>query len=149
MLYLPIHFCLENKKLLFVGGGRVNERRIKRLVDAPCRIILVSPDATKLLSQLSEVGRIEWRRRRFVPEDLEGVDLVFVAISGDPAPIVGEAKKRGIPVECASNASIGDFIVPAVIRKGNILVSISTSGTDPAFCACLKSKIEKLLDETL
>ncbi len=145
-MHFPLHFNLKGKRLLFVGAGKVNERRIRALLPSGCSIKVVAPDATDTVAELARRGALVWIKRPFVPGDLEGVDLAFVAIPEGYSAVVEEARKRGIPVECASSGELGDFIVPAVVRRGDVLVSVSTSGKDPALSARLKKEIEALLE---
>ena len=148
MRYLPLHFSLEGKRLLFVGVGRVNERRVLVLSQSPAEIVLVAPEITDRLKALADSGRLKWRRRKFEPADLEGVDFVFVAVPKNEAlKIVREAKARKIPVECASDHRVGDFIFPALVCKGDIIVSISTSGRNPFLSAKLKRLVAGVVEE--
>ena len=113
------------------------------------RVVLVSPEATQGLRELADSGRIEWRCRLFKPDDLDGVFLAFVAVDCDPAPIVNAARARGVPVNLASAGRDGDFIVPSVVRQGNVVVSLSTSGTNPSLTKRLTSWLKGALEEWL
>ncbi len=145
-MYLPLHFKVKGKRLLFVGGGRVNERRILSALKAGASVVLVAPEATEALKELALRGAIEWRRRCFHPSDLDGVHMVFVAIPRGYHEVVEHARRRGVMVECASGHELGDFIFPAVVRRGDVLISVSTSGTSPALSKRLREAIENLLD---
>ncbi len=131
--YLPLHFNLTGRKCLFVGGGKVNERRILSVLPSGARVVVVSPSLTSTLQDLVAGDKIEWHSRTFLPGDLDGAFLVFVAIDGDPSSIVELARERGIPLNLASSGGDGDFIVPSVVREGDILISLSTSGRSPSF----------------
>ncbi len=132
-IWVPLHFSLKDKPCLFVGGGAVNERRILSILPSKAMIILVAPEITPKLAELAHQGEIEWRRRPFLPEDAKGTFLAFVAVNGDPTPIVEVLKNKGVLVNLASAGREGDFLVPYVIREGDVVVSVSTSGSDPAF----------------
>lgn len=136
--YVPLHFDLTDKKLLFVGGGEVNERRILALLDSKAQIVLVSLEATEKLKKLAREGKITWIKRAYKPGDVKGMDFVFVAIPEGYEQVVDEAKEEGVWVECASKHTLGDFIYPAVIRKEDVVISLSTSGRSPKKARLLK-----------
>ena len=123
----------------------MNERRILSILLSGAKVILVAPEITPRLAGLALQGEIEWRRRPFLPEDAQGVFLAFVAVDGDPASIVEALRDRGVLVNIASAGREGDFLVPYVIREGEVVVSVSTSGRDPALAKRLgRWLIEKL-----
>ena len=132
-IWVPLHFSLKDRPCLFVGGGAVNERRILSILPSGAGVILVAPEVTPKLEELAQQGGIEWRKRPFVPEDARGVFLAFVAVDEDPAPIAKALRESGVLVNLASAGREGDFLVPYVIREGDVVVSVSTSGSDPAF----------------
>jgi precorrin-2 dehydrogenase/sirohydrochlorin ferrochelatase len=151
--WVPLHLNLKDKPCLFVGGGRVNERRILLMLPSGAKIVLVAPKITPKLKALADSGEIEWRCRAFAPEDAEGAFLAFVAIDGDPSAIVDALRDQGVPVNLASSGKEGDFIVPSVVREGDLVISVSTSGNDPALtkriAQWLRGEVQRFLPDKL
>ena len=147
--FIPLHLDLTGRRLLFVGGGRVNERRVLSVVESDAEITVVSPALTEKLKSLVDEGKIHWIEREFLPSDVEGADFVFVAIPEGYQKVVECAKAKGVWVECASDGNLGNFIVPAVIRRKHLLISVSTSGQSPKLTARIKRAIEELLGKIL
>ncbi len=147
--YVPLHFKLEDRLCLFVGGGGVHERRILALLPSGARILLLAPRVTPTLEALAREGKIRWLSRSLEPGDLEGASLMFVAVDSDPWSIVEVARARGIPVNVASAGREGDFIVPSVIRRGEVVVSVSTSGRNPHKTKRLARWLERMLERFL
>ena len=146
MSYIPVHLNLLGKRVLFVGGGKVNERRIEQMLEIECEKVVVSPQVTSKIAQWADEGKVLWLRKEFEPADAAGFFMAFVAVPrGIERSIVDALKGRGVLVECASDHSMGDFIFPAVVRIGNFLASVSTCGRDPKLSARAKRALEEVL----
>nr|MBU1328687.1 bifunctional precorrin-2 dehydrogenase/sirohydrochlorin ferrochelatase [Candidatus Omnitrophota bacterium] len=146
--YYPIAIKLKNKITVVVGGGKVAERKVDSLLEAGSKVRLISPDATPGLNQLSESGRIEWLRKRFSSRDLDSADLI-VASTSDSAinkRVRAWAKKRKILINVVDQASLSDFISPAVLRAGKTIVTVYTNGKDPKFSRDLKNFLKENWD---
>ncbi|NPA15929.1 MAG: bifunctional precorrin-2 dehydrogenase/sirohydrochlorin ferrochelatase [Deferribacteres bacterium] len=152
MGYLPLHFKLKGKKLLFIGGGKVNERRIKKILELEPKvdITLISPRITDALMRLVDLKRIRWIAEEFDESLLdEEYSFVFVGVDREAEKIVKAVRNKGYAVENASCGESGDFIFPAVIEREGVVVSISTSGRDPSLTKAIREKIEDCLKEMI
>ncbi len=146
MRFLPLHFRIDGVPVLFVGGGKVNERRIKRLIDYGAKITLVSPNVTEELKKLSEAGKINWIKGKFEEAVLKEKFLfAFVAVDKNSSEIIESLKSKNILVENASSGTRGDFIFPAIVDRGNLIISISSSGKDPSLTKIVKEMLENWL----
>ncbi len=146
--YYPVLLNLEGKRVLVVGGGNTGERKVFGLVGKGARVVVVSPEVTEKLSELEKKGSIEIIRRAFSEDDVEGFSLVYSATS-DPEVnrLVSEAcRRRGIPVNVVDSPLESSFIVPSVMERGSLIVSVSTSGISPALSRTLRKRIEFLID---
>ena len=127
---LPLNFLTEGKKALVVGGGVGAYKKLKALLSSQMETKLVATEVVEeILALQSPYLKIE--SRPFVLSDLEGVSLVYAVTSSEELnrEIIQEAKKRNILCCLADkNWSEGDVITPAVIRSGDIVISISTGG---------------------
>ncbi|WP_310551412.1 precorrin-2 dehydrogenase/sirohydrochlorin ferrochelatase family protein [Paenibacillus glufosinatiresistens] len=148
-VYLPIMLDCRGRRCLVVGGGAVAVRKIRSLLEAQALVTVVSPALAPGLEELAAAGAVDWRRRAFAPGDTAGAWLVFAA-TGDRevnAAAVREAKAAGIPVSAADDPEAGDFISPAVVRRGRLTVAVSTSGAGPGAAAGIAAALEDFLGE--
>jgi precorrin-2 dehydrogenase/sirohydrochlorin ferrochelatase len=148
-VFYPLLLDLKNRAVLVVGGGLVAERKVESLVEAGASVTVVAPEVTPALSGLSGSKSIRILKRKFEENDLEGALLVITA-TDDPRvqeQVAEEARKRNILVNTVDQPRLCDFIVPAVVRRGDILLTISTSGKSPALAAALRGKAEKVITE--
>jgi len=70
---------LTDRLVVAVGGGRVNSRRVPKLLAAGAVVTVVAPELHPALAELAEVGRITWERRSFVDTDVDGAWYVLAA----------------------------------------------------------------------
>ncbi len=143
MVFYPINVNITGRLCLVVGGGGVAVRKIESLLLSGARIRVVSPEACGNISDLAEIGTIEWLRREYRDSDLDGVFLVFAATS-QPAvqqQIAEQAKTCGVLLNSADSPDQCDFQVPAQIRRGGLLIAVSTGGASPALSALIKQRL--------
>ena len=145
----PVFLKLEDKLCVVVGAGRVAERRVRGLCDAKARVRVVGITATEGILKLADEGAIHLCQRAFEPGDLDGSTLVIAATDRADVnrAVQAAAKCRGILFCGADRHTDSDFIVPAVVRRGDLQVAISTGGKSPAYAALLRREIEAFLDD--
>jgi precorrin-2 dehydrogenase len=146
-MFYPVYLNLAGKRVLVVGGGEVAERKIESLLGTGATIVVVSPDATSRILLLATEKRVELHRRIYKTEDCAGANFVFSA-TDDAAvseAVFNDAHAAGALVNTADQPPLCDFIMPAVVRRGDIAIAISTGGTSPGLAARLRQKIAKLI----
>ncbi len=145
----PVFLNLENKLCVVVGAGRVAERRVRGLCNASARVRVVGITATEGILKLADEGAIHLWLRAFEPSDLDGSALVIAATdhAGVNRAVQAAAKCRGILFCGADPHTDSDFIVPAVVRRGDLQVAISTGGNSPAYAVLLRREIEAFLED--
>ena len=148
-MFYPVLFDLQGRAVLVVGGGAIAERKVETLVAAGASVILVAPVVTSSLLDLANSKTIQLRLRKFMESDLDGMVLVISATDDSVAQeqIAAAARSRNVPVNTVDQPNLCDFIVPAIVRKGDIVVAISTSGRSPALAAALRAKLEAVVTD--
>lgn len=144
MSYLPVFLRLDGRLCVVVGGGEIAERKVRALLDAEARVVVVSPKPTAALRAMAAAGAIVQIGRRFRPADLDGAALVHVAVD-DAAlgvEVAAEAGRRAIPVNVVDMPDLCTFITPAVARRGALQIAVSTSGASPALARALREELE-------
>ncbi len=145
MGYYPILMELDDRRALVVGGGGVAERKVRTLLDCGARVEVVSRELNAGLKALAEGGHLQWLGREFEESRLDGAVLVIAATS-DPDLnrfVGGACRDRGIPVNVVDQPADCTFIVPAVVRRGDLLLAVSTSGKSPALARAVRRELEE------
>jgi len=140
----PIYLQLAGKRCLVVGGGKVAERKTATLLEYEANVQLVSPEVTDCLNNWAAQNLISWRQGIFLPEDLDGIFLVFIA-TGDSQvnkDITTLCRGQGILVNAVDDPPNCDFYVPSILRRNSLCLAISTEGKSPLFAAKLRRELE-------
>lgn len=145
MGYYPVYLDLRDKSCLVVGGGTVAERKVKALLKAQAKVAVVSPKLTTGLKKLKTQKKVKHLNRSYRRGDLKGTFLVIGA-TNDPEvnlSIFKEAQKEKALVNIVDEPKHCNFIVPSVVRRGDLIISISTSGIAPALAKKIRKELEK------
>ncbi|TGU74228.1 bifunctional precorrin-2 dehydrogenase/sirohydrochlorin ferrochelatase [Geomonas terrae] len=146
MRHYPINMNLEGRLVVIVGGGRVAERKAKRLVEAGAKLVVVSPVLTGPLALLAAEGKLLHLCRVYQPGDLTGAVLSFAATD---APVVNrmvveEARALSILIDSVDAPRESDFATPAVLQQGELLITVSTGGASPVLARRIVEQLEPL-----
>ncbi len=144
MTYYPIFLDLKGKEILVVGGGKVAERKVEALLDCGAKIRIVSSKITDRLNKIVEVYGLRYFSGEFREEYLEGVSLVIAATDDRNLnhKISKIAKKKGLLINAVDQPPDCNFIVPSIVKKGDLLIAISTSGKSPALAQKLREQLD-------
>lgn len=145
MPHYPISLELKNRRCLVVGGGSVGERKVQMLLEFGANIIVVvSPGLTHELRALADRGLIRHFRGVYTPESLHEAFLVIAATDNKLVnkTISIECRRRGLLVNVVDDPELCTFFVPAVVRRGNFVIGISTSGKSPSLAGRVREKLE-------
>ena len=147
MGYYPICVDMAGRPCLVVGGGPVAERKVAGLLEAGACLTVVSPTVTRRLDGWAGQGRIRWRRRGYVAGDLVGQSLAFVATDDRAvtADVARDARRAGVLANAADDPPHCDFILPAVLRRGELTVTVSTGGASPALSRAVRDELDAYL----
>jgi precorrin-2 dehydrogenase/sirohydrochlorin ferrochelatase len=143
MRYYPIHLDIQNRCCLVVGGGSVATRKVTTLLDCGAKVTVVSPAATKRLHEWAKSGLITLKERRYQSQDLTGMFLVIGATDDEALNrrISSDAECLNILCNIADRPEVCNFILPSIVQRDDLIITISTSGKSPA----LAKKLRKTL----
>jgi precorrin-2 dehydrogenase/sirohydrochlorin ferrochelatase len=141
----PIFLKLESRPCLVVGAGTIAEGKIKGLLAERASVKIVAPEATAQIQSWALSGSLEWHQREFQSADLEGKFLVIVATSSRDVNtrVFTEAHAKGILCNAVDDPPNCDFYYPAVVRRGDLQIAISTGGHSPALAQRIRQELEQ------
>ncbi len=141
----PMFVDLEGRRCLVVGGGPVATGKVRKLLDHGAAVRLVAPELTPDLEEMAAAGRIaEVHRRTYRPEDLEGCLLVVAATSLDPINrmVWQDAEALNMLCNVVDAPPLCNFVVPSVVRRGELALAVSTGGASPVVAAHIRRELE-------
>ena len=145
----PMFMKLAGKQCLVVGAGKVGEPKIGGLIDTGARIHVVAMAASDQVREWADVGKIELALRPFSTGDLDGKFLAVVATASRSLNelVYREAQQRGVLCNVVDVPELCDFFYPAVVRRGDLQIAISTAGQSPSLAQKLRQQLEHQFGE--
>jgi precorrin-2 dehydrogenase / sirohydrochlorin ferrochelatase len=140
----PVSLELSGRRAVVIGNEAVAQGKAEALLAAGAWVTVVATGPASALAALDADPRVTIARRGWRPSDLDGA-TVCVAASGDPptrAAVHREAHARGVLVNVMDDVEHCDFAAPAVVRRGDLLIAISTGGRSPAPARRLREELE-------
>ncbi len=145
MFYYPILVDLEGKKVVVVGGGAVAQRKIETLLEHGAEVQVISQALTPALTTYSDEGKIELLGPEFQENHLNGAFMVIAATNDSLLnhQVSQVARKKGLLINAVDQPPDCNFIVPSILRRGDLLIAVSTSGKSPALAKKVREELEK------
>jgi precorrin-2 dehydrogenase/sirohydrochlorin ferrochelatase len=139
----PINLNLEGRSCLVVGAGRIGLRKTEQLLAAGARVTVVAPEVVGDFVGLP----VTLHQRAFELTDLDGQRLVITATGNRELDqlIYDTCEERGIWINSADDPERCAFTLPAVVRRGDLMVTVSTGGNSPALSSWMRQKLESLV----
>ncbi len=139
--YYPAFIDLRGKHCIVVGGGKVAERKVAALLRSGAKVTVISPFVTGVLADHTERKRIKHVKRKYRKGDLEDAFFVIAAASDRRVN-----KEVALDAPCLLNAvddpELANFIVPSVVKRGPLVLAVSTSGSSPALAKNIRKELE-------
>ena len=139
----PVALELTGRVCVVVGGDEMAEQRIRGLLQAGARVRVIAELITGGIEELVSTTRIELRRRRYIRGDLEGAFLALQVGDdrSDNAALFAEAHEYHVLLNCMDDIPHCHFAQPAVVRRGDLAITISTGGKAPALAKAVRRKL--------
>jgi precorrin-2 dehydrogenase/sirohydrochlorin ferrochelatase len=141
----PAILMLDGRLGVVIGGGAVGERKVRTLLEAGARVKVITEQTSSRLRQLADDDKIELHVRRYERGDLKGAAVVIASTDEREInqAIYEEAVDEGIPVNVVDDPPHCTFIAPSIVRRGDLMIAISTGGTNPAMAVRIRERLEK------
>jgi precorrin-2 dehydrogenase / sirohydrochlorin ferrochelatase len=145
----PMFMKLAGKQCLVVGAGKVGEPKIGGLIDTGARIHVVAISTSDQVREWADVGKIELALRPFSTGDLDGKFLAVAATASRSLNelVYREAQQRGVLCNVVDVPELCDFFYPAVVRRGDLQIAISTAGQSPSLAQRIRQQLEHQFGE--
>lgn len=142
--YYPAFLDVRKRKCVIFGGGEIAEQKVKFLLECGANVTVFSPEITTSLEALAQEGRIAWKKRKFITGDLLGAFLAIVADTSDSSinnNVAAEAEQMNVVLNVVDITHLCTFIAPAVVKRGDITIAISTGGASPALARKFREEL--------
>jgi len=147
--FLPMMLDLTGKEVVIFGGGKVGERKAAFFSGSSC-VTIISREFTPELDQLSEKRNIKLIKVEDLTDNeiLRYMKNAFIVIPATSDAILNDniasiAERSGKLINRVDD--MGDVIVPSVIKRGDIILGISTLGQSPALSKFIRQRLEEVI----
>jgi precorrin-2 dehydrogenase / sirohydrochlorin ferrochelatase len=143
--YYPAILDLAGRTALVVGGGKVGEGKVRGLLDAGARVRVVSLEATEQVRRWADDGAIELQLRAYETADLDGCFLVVAATERNETNVrvFEDAEARQMLCNVVDVTPLCNFILPSIMRRGDLAIAVSTGGASPALARQIRLSMEE------
>ena len=144
--FYPVFVDVDGRRCLLVGGGRVATEKAGRLLEHDAVVRLVSPEITPELERMVADGAVEEHRARdYRPEDLDGCFLVIAATDDEAVnrSVWRDAEARNMLCNVVDVPALCNFIVPSIVRRGELAMAVSTGGASPVVAKHIRRELEE------
>jgi precorrin-2 dehydrogenase/sirohydrochlorin ferrochelatase len=143
--YYPAFLDLRNRRCVVIGAGQVGEHKGRQLLASGAIVSFVSPEATDGVREMANKGEARWQHRFYQRGDLADAFLAIAATNDEAVnqQIRDEATESRVVLNVVDDPPRCDFIAPAVVERGPVIVAVSTSGTSPALARKLREGLER------
>ena len=144
MKYYPVFLDIRGKKCVIVGGGEVALRKAERLLDCGAKVLVISPKLAPELAALKEKKIISHIASEYSGDLINGAALIIGATDDEKtnAKISNDARSKGIPVNIVDDPQKCDFILPSIVQRGDLAITVGTAGKSPALARYLREELE-------
>ncbi len=135
----PVNLVVEGRRCVVVGGGPVATRKVEGLIAAGAAVVVVAPQVSDPIRALG----VEVVERPYRRGDLDEAWLALVA-TDDPEvnrSVRADAEAARVWVNAADDPPACSFTLPAVVRQGPVMVTVSTAGHSPALASWLRGQV--------
>jgi len=149
--YFPAFLSFSNKKILIIGGGKIANDKLSKLLDFTENIKLISKEFTTQIKSKIKQYNLEYEIRDYQKGDILGFDIIIVAVDDIDLQktIYHESRDTRALINSVDNKEYCDFIFGSYIKKDDLIISISTSGNSPSLAKYLKIFLEKSLPDNI
>ncbi len=151
MSYFPAFLKMDERKVLLVGGGKIAQEKLEKLLQFTSMIKVIATEISPSMQTIIDQYALDFETRAFQSVDLEGIDIVIVAVDDLALQEAIYRQTRGTSVLCnaVDNTDYCDFIFGSFIKEGDLTIAISTSGASPAFAKHFRRYLQRILPKNI
>jgi precorrin-2 dehydrogenase / sirohydrochlorin ferrochelatase len=144
--YYPVMLDLRGRLAIVVGGDRIAAEKTAALSASGAHVRVISPEFCNELLEQAEDSAVTLQRKAYEPGDLVGA-FVVIAATNDPQlvqSIWAETQESGQLLNIVDVPQYCSFIMPSVLRRGQLTIAVSTEGASPSLAKRIRQSLEEI-----
>lgn len=145
--YYPIMLDIRNRPVIVIGGDRIAAEKATALSASGAHVTVMNAEFCPELQEMAERQEIILRQKTYEPGDLVGAFVVVATATYDPQlaeAIWNETQERGQLINIVDVPTRCSFIIPSILRRGQLTISVSTEGASPSLSKRIRQRLEDL-----
>ena len=144
--FYPILINLQRFPSLVIGGGEVALRKVQTLLSFSGKITVLSPKICKPLKELIKANKIKIIPKPYSKEYIKNYKIIFSATNNRKIneQVHNDCNKENILLNVVDVPDLCDFILPAIVKRGDLTISVSSQGRAPFYAKEIKNKIDHI-----
>lgn len=145
MGFYPIMIDLSKFPVLLIGGGSETEFKVNTMLDSGAQITVIAENVTDSIKVRAHQKKLTWLSRKVDESDVKRAGMVIVTRQ-DPEElprIINWCKKYGALLNVTDDPEFCQFYTTSHFRRGDLVVSVSTSGKAPAVAKALRTRLQR------
>jgi len=152
LAYFPAFIKLDNINILIVGGGQIASEKLEHLLDFTTNIKIIAPQLCDKMQQMITQNNLVFENKKYRNGDINSFGVVIVAVDNISLQeqIFNEAKLLpNCLVNSVDSVNYCDFIFPSYIKKDDLTIAVSTSGSSPAVAKYLRQYLQNIIPNSI
>lgn len=149
MFERTISLDVTGRRCVILGGGFEADARVASLLAADAEVVVITPSPSSTIEAAADGGRIRLHRRGWRPGDLAGAFVAYNTREDDTPveQVWQESRDQHVLLSTLDDKPRCDFATPAIVRRGDLAITIATAGRAPALAKRLRQRLEAELGE--
>jgi precorrin-2 dehydrogenase / sirohydrochlorin ferrochelatase len=145
MNFLPIAINISGEKILIVGGDQSALKKLQILQRFGAHVNIL---AKEVCAEIKQSG-VTFFEEAYHKKHLNGYLMLYSCTNNDAIDrqIVADCREAGVLVNIHDKPALCQFVSPAIYRKRNILVAVSSNGEDVYESIRLRNRIREFLTD--
>jgi precorrin-2 dehydrogenase / sirohydrochlorin ferrochelatase len=150
MAKYPINLEMRGRRSVVIGAGPVAARKVQSLQAAGARVTVIAEHIQPVIEEAFQLPHVELVLSPYQKAYLVGATLVIAATNDITLnrQIFTDCQELEILCNVVDQPDLCDFFVPAVVKRGNLQIAVSTDGHCPAYAGHIRKKLEQLFTDT-
>lgn len=152
MAYFPAFIKLDKTKILLVGGGQIASEKLKHLLDFTTNIEIIALELNDAMMLMIDKYSLSYKKRRYETKDIEKFNIIVVAVDDIKLQKSIYDQAKLLPrclVNSVDSVDFCDFIFPSYIKKDDLTIAVSTSGSSPAVAKYLRKFLQDMIPNSI
>ena len=147
-MFYPINLKIDDMKIVIIGGGKVAYRKCMNFLAFNKKVKVISQDFIEEFEEIKD--QIEMIKDRYDEKYIKDAFVVVAATNNKEVnrEIGIYCRQHNKLVNVVDDKELSNFTVPSFVKRGDLLLSVSTGGKSPSLSSKIRKDLEEVYDDS-